>query len=169
MPYNNTNYTDEQIKRIKSLLLTYRQAHHGVSNKLAYTGEEYYEASRKQLSGIIDSFITFENKEVEEEFYNQICTCRETPELLNLIEKALVILKDYPFKGDTYYKILEMLYFDHFSYTNEAVMEILGLPRTTYYRYLKGAYGCFYYHIIGVLGRVKKELHEEYPCDDLLD
>ena len=43
---------------------------------------------------------------------------------------------------------------------------ILEISRSTYYRLLKKAYICFYYHLIGVLRSENIDFHENaFPCN----
>lgn len=156
----------DRIKAIKSLLKLYRKVLHSVNNHLAYLDGETYASSRKHLSDIVNGLIIFENQAAEDKFYDSVCSYHEELELLKLLEKAVVMVKDYPENGRTYYEILDRLYFDYFSYNNEEVMEVLEISRSTYFRYLKKAYECFYTHLIGILRYENKPFNENLLAEN---
>ena len=79
------------------------------------------------------------------------------------------MVKDYPENGKTYYAILDRLYFDNFSYGNVEIMDILDIPRSSYYRYLNKAHVCFYNHFIGVLKYENIQFNENILTDDFED
>lgn len=153
-----TECDENQIKSLKSLLTMYRLFLHDMNTQSEDTDNYLIVESRRHISGIIGGAISFKSKRIENRFYGKVLCLDNTPELLNLLDETLVILKDYPDGGNMFYQLLERLYFDNFSYSNEVVMEALDLPRTTYYRYLKLAYGRYCYEFIRVLRREIKQL-----------
>lgn len=161
MNKNNVLSDKEKEKSIKSLLKLYRKILHTVNNNLVYLDDEVYVSSRKHLSDIVEGLVPFETKQEEQKFNERVCVYYQDLELLKLLEKVIVMVRDYPDNGNTYYKILEMLYFNSFDYDGEEIMSILEMSRSTYYRQLKKAYICFYFHLIGVLRSENKDFHEE--------
>lgn len=159
----------ERIKAVKSLLKLYRKVLHSVNNHLAYLDGETYASSRKHLSEIVDGLIIFETPSAEDKFYDKVCSCHEELELLKLLEKAAVLVKDFPENGATYYKILDMLYFDYFTYKNEEVIDILEISRSTYFRYLSKAHECFYNHLIAILRYENKPFNEDLLSEECED
>lgn len=153
-----TECGENQIKSLKSLLTMYRLFIHDVNTQPEDTDELLIVESHRHISDIISGVISFKSEESESMFYGKVLCLDTTPELLNLLDETLVILKDYPDGGNMFYQLLERLYFDNFSYSNEEVMEDLDLPRTTYYRYLKHAHGRYCYEFIRVLRREIKLL-----------
>lgn len=138
-------------KTVKSLLKLYRKILHSVNNNLVYLDTEVYVSSRKHLSDIVEGLVPFETQKEERKFYDRVCTYDKDLELLKLLEDVLRIVKDYPVNGSEYYTILQMLYFDKFAYSSDDIMSIMEISRSTFYRLVKQAYNCFYYHLIGVL------------------
>ncbi len=169
MQYNEVVCDNNKVKAVKSLLKLYRKVLHSVNNHLVYLDEEIYVSSRKHLSDIVDGLLIFETHTEEQNFYERVTAYHENLELLKLLEKAVVMVKDYPDNGKTYYAILDRLYFDNFNYSNEEVMSILEISRSTYFRFLKKAYICFYNHLIGVLRYENKPFNENILTDDYDD
>lgn len=149
-----------KVQTVKSLLKLYRKILHGVNNGLVYLDDEVYVNSRKHLADIVEGLVPFETKKQETHFHEQVCVYHKDLELLKILDEAVVIMKDYPDDGNTYYKILEMLYFNEFDFDSEDIMSILEISRSTYYRLLKKAYICYYQHLIGLLRRTNYDLQE---------
>lgn len=147
-------------KTVKSLLKLYRKILHGVNNGLVYLDDEVYVNTRRHLADIVEGLVPFETKKQETQFNEQVCVYHKDLELLKILDDAVIIMKDYPENGSTYYKILEMLYFNSFDYDSEDIMSILEISRSTYYRLLKKAYICYYYHLIGLLRSRNADLSE---------
>lgn len=150
----------DKEKTIKSLLKLYRTILHIVNNGLVLLNDEMYVTSRKHLSDIIEGLMPFETKKDEQDFYDKVSIYHTDLEILHLLENVCVMVKSYPDNGNTYYKILEMLYFNSFDYDSDEIMSILEISRSTYYRNLKKAYLCYYYHLIGVLRSKNKNFCE---------
>lgn len=156
----------EQEKTIKSLLKSYRKVLHNVNNNLVYLDDETFVNSRKHLSDLVNGLVIFETQAEENRFYDRVSSYYHSLELLKLLEKVVLMVKDYPGNGKLYYEILQRLYFDNFKYNNEEIMEILRIPRSSYYRYLKQAYSCFRFHFIGILHYENKHGSCISPDDD---
>lgn len=164
---SNTIVCDKnKEKMIRSLLKLYRKILHTVNNNLVFLDEEVYVSSRKHLSDIVEGLVLFESKKDEQKFHERVCVYYKDLELLKLLETVVIMVRDYPDGGRSYYKILQMLYFDNFDYDNDEIMSILEISRSAYYRLLKKAYICFYYHLIGVLRSENIDFHENaFPCN----
>lgn len=161
MKYNSTIWNEGKIRGVKSVLKLYRKILHSMNNDLVYLDEELYINSSKHIAEVINGNTIFTNIKSEKDFYSKISHCHKNLELLNLLEKTLVAVKDYPEGGYLYYQILQLLYFDNFKYTNDEVMSQLNLSRTTYYRQFKKAVKCFYEHMIAILRYDNKPFNEE--------
>ena len=94
-------------KTVKSLLKLYRKILHGVNNGLVYLDDEVYVNSRRHLADIVEGLVPFETKKQETQFNEQVCVYHKDLELLKVLDDAVIIMKDYPDNGSTYYKILE--------------------------------------------------------------
>ena len=60
-------------------------------------------------------------------------------QLLSVMEDALVLVKDTPPNGGTYFNILQARYFDVYCTSNEEAYLNLGISSSTYYRHIKPA------------------------------
>lgn len=141
----------EKEKTVKSVLKLYRVINHIVNNKLVYLEKELYTTSRKQLSDIVEGLVPFETKKDEQHFYDKVFVCYTDLQLTKLLENVRHLVQCYPKEGAVYFQILDMLYFDNLELDSDDVMRILEISRSTYYRLLKKAHLCYYYHLVAVL------------------
>ena len=149
-----------RLKNVKTLLKLYRKILYSVNNNLYYLDEEVYVNSRRHLSDLVDSLVEFETKEEKRRFDDRVNSCHRSLSLLELLDKTVVMVRDYPDKGRIYYDILFRYYFDNFSYTHEELISVLEMSRSNYYRYFDQAVECFYTLLIPVLKS------ENYEVDD---
>lgn len=78
--------------------------------------------------------------------------------LLEIMEDALLIVKEYPDEGELYYRLLRYRYFDSFKNTNEEVMLMLDdMPYTTYYRKRKKAIRLYAAMLWGIAKKVQAQ------------
>ena len=73
----------------------------------------------------------------------------------------MVMVRDYPDNGRTYYEILSRYYFDNFKYTHDEIIEVLEMSSSNYYRYFNQAIACFYMHLIPVLKANEYDFEED--------
>ena len=159
---SNTNlvFGKNKLKNVKALLKLYRKILYSVNNNLYYLDEEVYVNSRRHLSDLVCSLVEFETQEEKRSFDDRVNSYYKSLSLLELLDKTVIMVRDYPDKGRIYYDILSRYYFDRFSYTHEELISVLEMSRSNYYRYFDQAVECFYTLLILVLKA------ENYEVDD---
>lgn len=159
---SNTNlvFGKNKLKNVKALLKLYRKILYSVNNNLYYLDEEVYVSSRRHLSDLVCSLVEFETQEEKRSFDDRVNSYYKSLSLLELLDKTVIMVRDYPDKGRIYYDILSRYYFDSFSYTHEELISVLEMSRSNYYRYFDQAVECFYTLLIPVLKA------ENYEVDD---
>lgn len=155
-------YGKTQAKNVKALLKLYRKVLFSVNNSLCYLDEEVYVNSRKHLTDLIDPLIEFETPSEKEVFNDKINTYHQSLSLLELLDKTIVKVKNYPVNGSLFYAILSRYYFDNYKYTHDELISILEMSRSNYFRYFEQAIECFYKLLIPLLKS------ENYNIDDNL-
>ncbi len=80
-------------------------------------------------------------KELKEKLMN----VAENKIMLEVIEKALIHVKGYPYNGQLYYNIINKNFFMKYKYNETEMLKVLNISRTTYYRKRKEAI-----HLFGV-------------------
>ena len=127
--------TEGMYKNTETLLDLYRKVKFRVHRNLQEIDEELYIEDRKHLTSLLHSIIDFdttvEKRRIQERLMsNDFSLC-----LLEIMEGALLTVREYPDDGELYYRLLRYRYFDSFKNTNEEVMLMLNdMPYTTYYR-----------------------------------
>ena len=71
--------------------------------------------------------------------------------LIDLIEKAVVKIREYPDNGGIYYSIIDLKFLNYFKYSEEDILEELDLERSTYYRKKKEATLLLGYILFGLI------------------
>jgi len=149
-----------QLKNAKALLKLYRKILYSVNNNLYYLDEEVYVNSRKHLFDLVNSLVEFETQAEKNAFNDRVNSYHKSLSLLELLDKAVVMVRDYPVNGRVYYDILSRYYLDNFKYTHDELISILEMSRSNYFRYFDQAVECFYMVLIPLLKS------ENYDVDD---
>ena len=124
--------TEGMYKNTETLLDLYRKVKFRVYRNLQEIDEELYIEDRKRLTALLNKILDFdstiEKRRIQERLIsNDFSLC-----LLEIMEDALLIVKEYPDEGELYYRLLRYRYFDSFKNTNEEVMLMLDdMPYTT--------------------------------------
>ncbi len=117
--------TEGMYKNTETLLDLYRKVKFRVYRNLQEIDEELYIEDRKRLTALLNKILDFdstiEKRRIQERLIsNDFSLC-----LLEIMEDALLIVKEYPDEGELYYRLLRYRYFDSFKNTNEEVMLML--------------------------------------------
>ena len=131
----NIDYT---YKKTDLLLRLYRRVAWSVSDKLEDLNEITYESclgDRTTLSYLLN----FAPEKELDAFRHRAVTAMESRILIELIEKAVVKIRDYPDNGSIYYSIIDLKYMSYFKYDEDEILEQLDIERSTYYRKKKEA------------------------------
>ena len=54
--------------------------------------------------------------------------------MIDIIDAAMIKVREFPRYGDLYYELLNMRYLNRFVYTESEVLEEMCMERSTYYR-----------------------------------
>jgi len=121
------------------LLKLYRKVLFRVNRKLSQLSDEAWLTDRQSLSTYISSMTAFDTKNRKAQIYEKLLSMETSLSLLEVMEEALIALKEYPDRGDVQYRILRYAYFDEIRMTHEEIMEYCNLSYSTYYRYRRSA------------------------------
>lgn len=81
----------------------------------------------------LDADSTYKKMDVLLKLYRATAVM-QTRVLLELIDRAVMKLRDYPMGGQTYYSIFDLKYLNRWTYTEFEILDMLDLERSTYYR-----------------------------------
>lgn len=134
---------NELLGKSKLLLKTYRTIHWsavgikklGVDDNYCFPTEEI-----EQALNYLNSYSPEEEPLVLERNLRELFDPRW---IVELMESSLVQVKLFPKKGNTYYEILQKMYFDSNTYTESDLLTILKLERSRFYELKKESFLVF--------------------------
>lgn len=135
--------TDEDIEKAVALLQIYGSTVRRTAARLDEYEEECYEGRRQSISDFINLAIDYDRDSDRKRIADRLAEMGHSMELLSVMEDALVLVKDTPPSGVTYYNILRARYFDIYCTSNEDAYLNLGISSSTYYRHIKPAIRSF--------------------------
>ena len=70
---------------------------------------------------------------------SRLQSIEDSKSILELIDRALVLLKNYPNDGEKYYEILSKSYLVFVKYSESEILESMNISRSTFFRDKKKA------------------------------
>ena len=131
--------TEEDIDKTLALLQIYGSAVRRTASRIGEMEEECYEGRRQSISDFINLAIDYDRDTDRKRIADRLAEMGHSMQLLSVMEDALVLVKDTPPNGGTYFNILQARYFDVYCTSNEEAYLNLGISSSTYYRHIKPA------------------------------
>ena len=75
----------------------------------------------------------FAPDEARERFEERIRSLFETKWIIELVDMAMLKIREYPDKGALYCEIISKAYLNRFKYRESEMLEVLNMERSTYY------------------------------------
>ena len=139
---------EHTYKKTAALLKVYRNAYWSLSEDFRDL-EEYSYVECEDSDTVVNYLLTFAPEKELRIFSDRVQNAAESRVILNMIRKAALRIKDYPNDGTLYYDIIDLTYLGCFKYPQEAVLEMLDLERSTYFRKKKEAITLIGYILFG--------------------
>ena len=92
---------------------------------------------------------TFAPEDGRDRFEEQIAGLFDTRWMVDIIEAAMIKVREFPCYGELYYDLLHLYYMNRFTYTESEVLQMLSMERSTFYRRKKEAIVVFGFAIWG--------------------
>lgn len=126
---------DEKVlyARSKLILSIYRDICWSTIGRAGEVREELVCYCGSQLDDALVYLETFAPDEAKEQFEERIKTLFETRWMIELVENAMVRIRDYPSNGNLYCEIISKCYLTCFKYRETELLEILDMERSTFY------------------------------------
>ena len=115
-----------------------------------YTAE-CFEARRQSVTDFINLAIDYDHDSDRKRIADRLAMTGHSMQLLDLLEEALMLVRDDPRHDQIYYKILNARYFDCYCKSNEDAFLHIGISSATYYRHIKEAqkfFAAMLWHIV---------------------
>lgn len=95
-------------------------------------------------------------------FEKNLRTLFDSRWMVELVDDAMIQVKEFPDTGDQYFEIISKFYLDKFKYCESELLEVLKLERSSYYDRKKEAVLVFGLALWGtVLPKIERILQEE--------
>lgn len=124
--------TEEDIDKTLALLQIYGPAVRRTASRIGEMEEECYEGRRQSISDFINLAIDYDRDTDRKRIADRLAEMGHSMQLLSVMEDALVLVKDTPPNGGTYFNILQARYFDVYCTSNEEAYLNLGISSSTY-------------------------------------
>ena len=85
------------------------------------------------LDGALIYLENFAPDEARERFEERIRSLFETKWIIELVDMAMLKIREYPDKGALYCEIISKAYLNRFKYKESEMLELLNMERSTYY------------------------------------
>lgn len=130
-----TQHINEKVlyEKSKMLLQVYRRVCWSTMGRADVVAEELCCYCSSDLSGALIFLEEFAPDVEQERFESEIRTLFETRWMVELIDTAMIRVKDFPDGGEQYFEILSKYYLSRFRYTEKEILELLNMERSRYY------------------------------------
>ena len=163
---------DEKILcyRSKLILSIYRDVCWSTAGRANETSNRVMSVCSSDLDDALIYLETFAPDEQKERFEKNILTLFETRWMIELVDNAMLQVRNYPYRGDMYCEILTKCYLSCFKYKEAEMLEIFHLERSTYYDRKKEAILLFGLSLWGnAIPKLKRYLRLKYQIKNFLN
>lgn len=134
----------EAFHKAKLLLRIYRDVVWRTQEVMYDTNAEAYDFGGRRIAELADYLsYDFESDIDKEKAESKLLSIAETKLLVDLVDKALLKLHEYPVLGQLYFDILTKQYINKVKFTDADLIETLNIERTQYYKRKKEGINLF--------------------------
>ena len=147
--------------RSKMLLGIYRRVCWSTVTRADYAAEDIICYCGSDLDGALLYLEVFAPEREREHFEDRVKTLFETRWMTELVEDAMIRVKEFPDGGELYFELLSKCYLDRWKYSESDMLELLNMERSRFYDKKKEAGMVFGIALWGnSIPRMKACLHE---------
>lgn len=138
--YHLENWMDDKAyHNAKALLKVYSNVVWSLGESVAALQEETFEVADSELFNYVNCLMDIDTRVNEEHFKSKLQSVAETNCMVELINRALIKLRNYPREGDRYFEIINKSFLVKYKYSETEILEALDMSRATFYRDKKRA------------------------------
>ncbi len=163
------NIDEEALyNRSKLILSIYRDICWSVMGRADRIHDEIICTFGSNLDRALIYLETFAPDEARERFEEKIRSLFESRWMIELVDSAMLQIREYPCRGDLYFEILSKSYLSRFQYREAEMLECMDLERSTYYDRKKEAVLLFGLSLWGNAIPMMKQLQKrEQETEDI--
>lgn len=126
---------DEKVlyERAKLILSIYREVCWSTIDRANDVCDTLICTYGDSLDGALIYLENFAPDEARERFEERIRSLFETKWIIELVDMAMLKIREYPDKGALYCEIISKAYLNRFKYRESEMLEVLNMERSTYY------------------------------------
>ncbi|MFT9494002.1 hypothetical protein [Anaerosolibacter sp.] len=132
-------YNDKIYHNTKLLLKLYSKVLWRMSNSIMEMEAECYLTNGSRLFEVVDVLIDVDPRVDKARIESRLQSIEDSKSILELIDRALILLKNYPIDGERYYEILSKSYLVFVKYSEGEILESMNMSRSTFFRDKKKA------------------------------
>lgn len=136
---STTTVSEEDVQNTLALLNMYAPLVRQSVRRLDEFSMQCYDSRRQSISDFINLAIDFDQDADRKRIADRLASMGHSLQLLELLEEALVLVKEDPRHDGIYYRILKARYFNVYCRSNEDAFLDAGVSSSTYYRHIKDA------------------------------
>lgn len=138
--YNFENQGNNKVyHNTKLLLKLYSKVMWRMSNSIMEMEAECYLSNGSKLFDVVNTLIDVDPRVDQLRLESRLQSIEDSKSIIELINRALLLLKSYPENGSLYFEILNKSYLVFIKYSEHEIIDELNLSRSTYYREKKKA------------------------------
>ena len=135
------NITNKTYHNTKLLLHQYKAVLWRIKQDITDMQDTAIEKGYDELYNYIDLISCMNESTESEKLERRLSSMKDSKIILDFIDRAVIILRDYPHNGKLYYEILTKTYLNFYPYSENEMLENYNFSRATYYREKKKAVG----------------------------
>ncbi len=124
---------DDVYARAKLLLSIYRDVCWSTAVRAEDLEDNLICYCSGELSDALVYLETFAPAEKKVQFEERVQSLFETRWMIELVDSAMLKVREFPHNGNLYFDIISRCYLDKFKYTESDLLELLSMERSTYY------------------------------------
>lgn len=126
---NNWTYHDTKL-----LLKKYRDIVWNIENRVCEVETEYDVLGSNRLAEVLDYLDDYASCNEKKKLEARVFSLHKSRWLIEIVDKALLKVKSYPENGECYYNILYHQYISEHKYSENEMLELLEVERSTLYK-----------------------------------
>lgn len=138
--YHLENWIDDKAyHNAKALLKVYSNVVWSLGENVDSLQQESCELADSELLNYVNCLMDIDTRVNKEHFKSKLQTVAETNCMVELINRALIKLRNYPRDGERYFEIINKSFLVKYKYSETEILEALDMSRATFYRDKKRA------------------------------
>lgn len=141
----------ELSAKAKMLLASYRHVCWASIGFCRVGSEEKYMICDDDIDQALTYLVEFSPTEDKRAFESNLKALFDSKWMMELVDDAMVQVKEFPDMGDLYFELLSKFYLSKFKYGENEMLEMLNMERSTYYDRKKEAILVFAWALWGTV------------------